>query len=83
MNRLRRNAPVKETNNEQHNGDSAALTNEHSESLPNQTRSTKKAFVEPTITLPVDVLETTTAFLQGNSQGAADLPIPTPTPPIP
>ena len=65
---------MKDTNNEQYNGDFASLSNERDETLSNQPRAAKKVFVEPTITLPVDVLETTTAFLQGGSQGATTLP---------
>lgn len=65
---------MKEINNEQGNSNFASLPNECDEILPIQAHTSKKVFVEPTITLPVDVLETTTAFLQGGSPGSADLP---------
>jgi hypothetical protein len=68
---------VKEIKNKQSNGDFASLPKESNGILSNQSRPAKKVFVEPTITRPVDVLETTTAFLQGNS---GEFPGSTPTP---
>ncbi len=70
---------MKEIKDKQSNGDFASLPKESNEILSNQPRPAKKVFVEPTITPPVDVLETTTAFLQGNS-GVFTGPTPTPTP---
>ena len=43
-----------------------------------EVRESKKVFVEPTISVPVDVLEATTFFQTATSGGTGPTPTPTP-----
>lgn len=47
------------------------LTGVHSEGAPGEGKQTKKVFVEPAISVPVDVLEATT-FFQAATSGATN-----------